>query len=177
MACEEEGRMESICKAAIKLGANDAKLIRAEDVVTGHWVRLKCIYGCDDYGRNLACPPHSPTPDETREILKEYTWALLIKMTPPDLGSYSVYTHELIFKIEREAFLMGYYKAFGFASGYCPYCEECNLKTCAHPEKRRPSMEACGIDVFETARKAGYNMGVYKERDAKPSFFGLLLVV
>lgn len=168
--------LEGLRRAAIKAGADDAKIIRAEDIKVGSWVRLKCRYGCDDYGRTLACPPYSPTPEEMRGILKEYAHALLVKISPPEIEGFSKYCHDLVFEIEREAFLMGHYKAFGLSSGSCPYCEECNLKSCIHPEKMRPSMEGCGIDVFATARNAGFEIGVCKDRKTKPSFYGLVLV-
>ena len=83
---------------------------------------------------------------------------------------------EVVVKLEREVFLSGYYSTFGLGSGPCPYCNECNLKECVHPDLARPSMEACGIDVYATARKTGYNLSVVKNRGETPTHFGLLLV-
>ncbi|MEN3017441.1 MAG: DUF2284 domain-containing protein, partial [Candidatus Methanosuratincola petrocarbonis] len=150
--------------------------INAEEVVIGNWVRMKCQYGCDGYGRTLACPPFAPTPEEFSRILGEYKHAILVRMAPPDLNEFSIFCHDLMLRLEREAFLRGHYKAFALTIDGCPYCEECNLESCIHPEKLRPSMEGCGIDVFATVAKAGYNIGVCKDRDEKPSFYGLLLV-
>ncbi|MEN3016417.1 MAG: DUF2284 domain-containing protein [Candidatus Methanosuratincola petrocarbonis] len=173
---EKDNRLEELCRVAASLGAEDARIINAEEVVIGNWVRMKCQYGCDGYGRNLACPPFSPTPEEFRDVLAEYRHAIVVKMSPPDLKDYSKFCHDLILKLEREAFLRGHYKAMGFAIDGCPYCDECNLEYCNHPEKLRPSMEGCGIDVFATVKKAGFKIGVLKDRDARPSFYGLLLV-
>ncbi|MEM2022595.1 MAG: DUF2284 domain-containing protein [Archaeoglobaceae archaeon] len=40
----------------------------------------------------------------------------------------------------------------------------------------RPSMEAAGIDVFQTARNAGYKVKVLASPDEEVQFFGLLLL-
>ncbi|MEN3037166.1 MAG: DUF2284 domain-containing protein [Candidatus Methanosuratincola petrocarbonis] len=66
---EKDNRLEELCRVAASLGAEDARIINAEEVVIGNWVRMKCQYGCDGYGRNLACPPFSPTPEEFRDVL------------------------------------------------------------------------------------------------------------
>ncbi len=83
----------------------------------------------------------------------------------------------IIGPLEREAFLMGYYKAFGMSSGPCTLCESCNVeKTCRHTEQARPSMEACGIDVYQTARTVGYPIEVVQNRTCDQNYYGLLLL-
>jgi predicted metal-binding protein len=164
--------LEEICKIALELGAAEAKVIKACDVVVKDWVRLKCQYGCDGYGKRLTCPPYSPTPGEMRRILNGYSSAILLRFEPRWEN-----VHKVVAKLEREAFLAGYYSAFGLASGPCPFCKRCNLKNCIHPELARPSMEACGIDVYETARRAGFTIEVAKTRKEKPRYFGLLLAI
>ena len=44
-----------LCQLAIKLGAIDAQVIDADEVVVGNWVRMKCQYGCARYGKKLTC--------------------------------------------------------------------------------------------------------------------------
>lgn len=164
---------------AIKLGAENAVELPAEKVVVKDWVRWKCRFGCGEYGRRLTCPPFSPSPEETRRVLREYGLCLLVRFGPCiEAGYEEVNIHEVMFELERAAFLMGYYPAFALASGPCPYCEECVLKegSCRHPEKARPSMEACGIDVYATSKNAGYDLEVVTSRDQRPVFFGLLLL-
>ena len=86
-------------------------------------------------------------------------------------------SRETLAEIERQVFLKGYYKAFTMASGPCRLCEECNLEEpCLHPRQARPSMEACGIDVFRTARDAGFPIQVVTCREDTPNFYSLLLV-
>jgi hypothetical protein len=37
-------------------------------------------------------------------------------------------------------------------------------------------MEACGIDVFETARRAGYQISILKEKSSEFTYFGMVLL-
>ncbi|MCX7766374.1 MAG: DUF2284 domain-containing protein, partial [Candidatus Sumerlaeia bacterium] len=55
-----------------------AVIIPAKSVVTAEWVRVKCQFGCDAFGKSLTCPPYSPTPEQTHRMLKDYKYALLI---------------------------------------------------------------------------------------------------
>jgi len=72
-----------LTEAARSLGAADAKVIFASDVIVENRVTLKCRAGCIGYGKKLTCPPHVPTPDEFRKILAEYRYALLVKFISP----------------------------------------------------------------------------------------------
>ncbi len=164
--------LEELCEIAVKLGAAEAKVIKTSQVAVRDWVRLKCQYGCDGYGKRLTCPPYSPTPEQMRRILSEYSSAILLRFEPRGEN-----VHRVVAKLEREAFLSGYYSALGLASGPCPFCRKCNLKNCVNPELARPSMEACGIDVYATARGAGFEIDVLRTRRDKPRYFGLLLVL
>jgi predicted metal-binding protein len=92
------------------------------------------------------------------------------------LPPYSLPT-PIVAEIERQVFLKGFYKAFAMASGPCELCEECNLDgDCRYPYEARPSMEACGIDVFQTAREAGFPIEVLTSCEDTPNFYSLLLV-
>jgi len=159
--------------AAKRLGAAEAKLIAPATVVTAPWVRLKCQYGCGGWGQRLTCPPYSPTPEQTRSILDEYTSAVLVHC-PGEEKWRSV--KQIVADLEREVFLAGFYRAFAFGSGPCDLCEECNLKQCEHPSQARPSMEAAGIDVFATARANGFPIEVVKDYGCPQNYYGLVLV-
>lgn len=170
--------LESFCNQAMDMGANQAKIIPAQDVVVKNWVRVKCRYGCGGYGKCLTCPPYSPTPEETRNIIADYNKALLMRFRECEEcgNSRAANIHKVIFDLERECFLSGYHGTFGMASGPCNWCAECNLNECQHPGRARPSMEACGIDVFTTARKAGFEIQVLTSKDQIPTCYGLLLI-
>ncbi len=164
--------MEKYIKQAIKLGARDAKRISADTIITGPWVRLKCQYGCDGYGQCLTCPPYSPSPEQTSRMLKDYQSALLVH------GDNHTDIRHIVTRIERQAFLDGYHKAFAMGSGPCMLCEKCALadKECLHPEEARPSMEACGIDVFQTVRNNGFPIEVVRNRSCTQNYYGVVLI-
>lgn len=163
---------QQLIDCAIDAGAEDGKVINPEsDVFTGKWVRLKCKYGCSGYGKRLTCPPHSPTSEQTREVLDEYERGLLIHF-PSEEDELS----EGMANLEREAFLSGYHKAFALAAGPCNFCSDCNLEQCKHPKKARPSMEACGVNVYKTVRQNGFPISVVKNPDQSQDYYGLLLL-
>jgi predicted metal-binding protein len=159
-------------KRALAAGAEDAKLIPANTIVTGEWVRFKCQYGCGGYGRCLTCPPYSPTPEETAKILSEYEKAVLVRTD----GHTSV--RSIVIELEREAFLDGYYKALAMGAGPCDLCKACPAEEedCPHRDRARPSMEACGIDVFQTARSNGLPIQVVKDYDCPQNYYGIVLL-
>jgi predicted metal-binding protein len=161
----------SFLKKAKGLGAKDAKIISARNIFTAEWVRLKCQFGCERYGRCLTCPPYSPTPEQTRRMLAHYKHALLIH---GDENSASI--KRLVVDLEKEIFMGGYYKAFGIGAGPCYFCAKCNLKLCHHADKARPSLEACGIDVFRTARANGFPIEVLKSESCEADYYGLVLI-
>jgi len=163
--------LDKFCKLAQKFGAEDAKIISTKNIFTAPWVRQKCHFGCSGYGQTLTCPPYSPYPEETRKILDSYRTAILVHC-----NNKSRDVKEIVVKLEREIFLEGYYKAFGLGAGPCYLCKKCNFNECRHPYKARPSMEACGIDVFRTVRKNGFTIEVLKDSSCKGNYFGLVLV-
>lgn len=164
-------RLARYVDLALGAGATEAKLIPAHEVYTAEWVRLRCQYGCGMYGRCLTCPPHSPTPEQTRRVLEEFTTALLIHTD----GEADIC--EIATRIEREAFLDGYYKAFSFHAGPCHFCESCDpSRPCRNPALARPAMEAAGIDVFATAHRAGLPLEVARTRQCPQNYYSLVLI-
>lgn len=163
--------IDDFVRRAVKLGAKHAKAIPTSQVATGEWVRLKCEFGCGAYASSRNCPPYSPTPERTRRVLDEYATAILIH------GDRTTDIRSIVPALEREVFLAGYYKTFGYACGPCHLCEECDFEgPCRHPDESRPAMEACGIDVFATARAAGFPLEVATSRDCEQNYYGLVLV-
>jgi predicted metal-binding protein len=72
---------EFLQKMALEVGAADAKVIPASSVVVEDRVVLKCKVGCNNYGKTLACPPYTPSAEEFRKIVGEYSFALFMKFT------------------------------------------------------------------------------------------------
>jgi predicted metal-binding protein len=68
-----------LVKLALDNGAADAKIIPAAKVVVEDRVVLKCKIGCNNYGKTLACPPYTPSAEEFRKIVSEYSYAMFMK--------------------------------------------------------------------------------------------------
>ena len=157
-------------KKAQDLGAKQAKIILTKSIIVSAWVRLKCQFGCSEYGTSLVCPPYSPEPGQIREVLKDYKFGVLLHFDRQvDIG-------RIVVKLERNIFLDGYYKALGFKAGPCMICNKCNLKSCKFSERVRPSMEACGIDVYATVRAHGFPIEVLRKTNCRGDYYGLVLI-
>lgn len=162
-----------LCEIAKKKsGVKDACIISPPEVETAAWVRLKCQFGCDCFGQCLVCPPFTPTPQQMREVLDAYHRAVLLHCQP------DADVKAIVAELERDIFLLGYFKAFGLGAGPCYFCRTCPVeeKQCRHADRARPSMEACGIDVFSTVKKVGFPIEVVRQRRQCPNYYGLLLV-
>lgn len=163
----------SLLTARLKaLGFGNVRPIDVDSVPVAEWTRLRCRFGCDGHGKPQ-CPPNSPPPEKTREVLKEYSRALLLEGEPP--------TRDFQLKVleaEKAAFTAGFYKALAYWAGPCSLCKQgCpGDGTCRNTRLARPSMEAAGIDVFETARRAGLSLRPLKDEDDYAKYFALLLL-
>jgi len=168
----ETSKYQKYINRALRLGAKEVKLITADTVVTAQWVRAKCQFGCGGYGKSLTCPPNSPTPEETQRMVNAYQHALLIH------GDENTPVNRIVVRLEKRMFLDGYEKAFGMGGGPCSLCEECvdSPGLCRYPEEARPSMEACGIDVFSTVKAHGFPIKVLKDENCEPNYYGLVLI-
>lgn len=172
---------------ALQMGASAVKVVNIDGVKTGAWTRIKCQYGCPNYGSNLCCPPYTPTYEQMQQFLAEYSKGLLVEYTftlsdqdncdfaAADL-SMSNGLLEILLALEKTAFLQNHYRAFALKAGRCCLCEKCNLQKCVQPVKARPSLEACGIDVFALAKDNGFNMRVIEGSIQELKIYGLLLL-
>ncbi len=166
----DEEKLNVLQQFALKTGATRVGVMDTENVVIREQVRLKCrVPLCKSYNRNLMCPPNVMEPDEFKKVLACYGKALLMQkegaVEPGQEQDRAVIfkpaneLHQLVNEVEREAFHTGFRFAAGFIGGSCKLCDECvtvgSGLPCKYPFKARPSMEAMGIDVFETAQNAG----------------------
>ncbi|MBQ3108912.1 MAG: DUF2284 domain-containing protein [Clostridia bacterium] len=152
-------------------GAADAKEIDVSTVVTAAWTFHKCKFGCKAYGKSHCCPPNTPKWNETQEILNCYKRGILFRFTGLENDPVTV----MAAKVAREMFLDGYYKVIPFGSGPCSKCKVCNMETCHFPHDTCPAMEACGIDVFATARNNGFPIVTIRDISEDHNYYGLLL--
>jgi len=175
--------LDAYCQLAIDSGATGARQVQPASVTTAPWVRWKCQFGCTGYNRSYTCPPDSPTPEQTRAMLDSYRRGILVHTQAPhtpDILERRAASRKMLVDLEAKMFLDGYYKAFVLLSGSCALCGgECAKvrgEPCKNGLRVRPSMEACGIDVYRTARNSGFPVNVLQTRTDTRNYFALLLV-
>ncbi len=192
-----------LCQRARDLGASQAIALQASDIVLDERALLKCLVPiCPHYGVDLMCPPSVLPLPQFREILKRYESAILIKLDVPlndppgsdkktekqpekptaeqmkTLRDAKKKLHDIVCQMESLCFGEGYHFAAGLVGGSCSLCKECvGIKSglpCRHPFKARPAMEAMGIEVIATAKKAGLDLSFGQSKSR--SWVGLVLV-
>ncbi len=196
-----EDSLKRLYDKALELGATRASVFSARDVIVDERARLKCLVPrCPNYGKPL-CPPNVMPVDDFRRVLERYEHALLVQvlmgvsgkalrekygegLTLSQMRQSPGYMEEvtagipafnnLVSRIEAEAFKLGYRFAAGFAGGsfLAASLEE---KGQVPPFPARPGMAAMGIDVFETARRAGLPIA-FPAEEIGPYHNGLILV-
>jgi len=174
--------LEKYCVKASEGGATETKQIHPGSVVTAPWVRLKCQTRCRGYGKSYCCPPDSPTPEQTRDLIDAYHRAILFHKEAPhtkDRGKIFQKYFDMITDLEGEMFKDGYYKALVFLAGPCNLCKECaklQAEPCKFRNRARFSMEACGIDVYQTARDNGFFIETLRDKEETQNIYCLMLV-
>lgn len=172
---------------AIRKGATSAKIISIENISVNEWVRQKCEFGCRLYAKRFTCPPYVQPVKQTKKRLKEYNTAMLIQFKELTDRMQWKEIQNIMSELEREAFLNGLYKAFAYTAGSCKLCDVCpaealengsmfDRKKCVNIRTARPSMESAGIDVYQTAKNAGYDLNVVPNEGMCFTSFSLLLL-
>jgi len=157
--------------------------IRAADIVVAQWVRMKCMFGCWEYGQSATCPPEMPTVAECERFIREYADAVLFHFSgrvtnPEDRYEWSMDIDRRLVEVERRVFLAGFPKAFLLSMGSCRFCDDCTAErtTCRVQKLARPTPEALAVDVFSTVRKHGYPIDVLTDYDQEMNRYAFLLV-
>ena len=139
LTLEKRQTLDAIFK---KKGYTDYKWIDPKKIIVTQWVRMKCKFGCTEYGRGGACPPNTPSVAECEQFFSEYSDAAILHFDgtmnkPEDRHKIN---SELV-KLEREVFLAGYERAFLLSMDSCGFCKECtgDRQTCKEPRMARPT--------------------------------------
>ena len=144
----------------------DYRWISPKEIVVSQWVRVKCTFGCSDYGTGT-CPPHTPSVTECERFFSEYQTGLIIRLSIyADKNDYpSDWSKAMTTKLletERKIFISGHQKVFLLNQTCCSICKTCvgNRHDCKDKSHSRPSPESFAVDVYQTARNAGYDLNV-----------------
>jgi predicted metal-binding protein len=175
-----------IRRQAKQFGFHDAYVLPASEIIVAKWVEMKCRYGCANYDTSWCCPPAAPGLEETRLLIGEYELALLLvqarkgdgpRSKPGVNRRHQIQMWKATVALERKLFLMGYYKAFGMPSEACALCKECAYpRPCKFPNEKRPSIEACSIDVFQIAKNLGRSPRVAGNKADEYESYSLILI-
>jgi predicted metal-binding protein len=166
----------------VDAGFPDFRWTDGSKLAVGQWVRMKCIYACDNFGLKANCPPNIPSVEECERFFSEYERVAVIHLQIT--GGEQKYresrktTNEKLIALERDVFLAGYHKTMVLLSGTCSVCSECatTREKCAHPDLGRPTPEALAMDVFATARSVGYPIEVLTDRSQTLNRYAFLFV-
>ncbi|MCX5843248.1 MAG: DUF2284 domain-containing protein [Deltaproteobacteria bacterium] len=194
--------LDAYKEKAMALGATQAAIVKAKDIIVDERVVLKCqIPRCFGYGTCAHCPPHTMKPGELRQLLEGYRWAVFFIVDVPSgiivrdkatikerEAAYQKIFH-IVNDIESMAFYDGHYLSFGLAAGSCRHtfcsaqesCQALEGKRCRISLRSRPSMEAVGIDVYKMVAQSGWDIypigsGAKPEEIPKGTLAGIVIV-
>lgn len=164
-------------------GFGDFRWIDPASIVVAEWVRMKCLFGCGEYGRNASCPPNIPAVPECERFFREYSEAVIFHFAkklakPEDRHSWTREIAGSLLDLERDVFVSGHPKAFMLLLDSCSLCETCTGRrsSCKEPRRARPTPEAMAVDVFSTVRAAGYPIRVLSGYAQEMNRYAILLV-
>ncbi len=174
---------EKIEELVKKHKVKDFKWMDPHKFVVEQWVRMKCLFGCDEYGKTATCPPNVPSIPECEKFFCEYTSALVIHYEksvdrPEDRHAWTKTINSRLLELEREVFISGCRKAFLLFLDSCTFCDGCpgKLEKCKDPKKARPTPEALGVDVYATVRQIGYPIEVLSDYSQTMNRYAFLLI-
>jgi predicted metal-binding protein len=164
-------------------GYTDFRWLDPRRIVVAQWPRLKCVYGCSEYGRTATCPPNVPTVEECARFFQEYRRAVVFHFKkkvarPADRFAWTRRIDLGLLRLEREVFLGGHEKSFLLFLDSCNLCADCpgGRESCRKPRLARPTPEALGVDVYATVRALGYPIEVLSRRDQPMNRYAFLLI-
>jgi predicted metal-binding protein len=169
---KQKADWEKYVALANSLKMTEVRMISPKNIVFDIRAILKCRWGCEySVADNLRCGARDTTYRERVEMIKRYKHILLVHSH--DVRQLSA----AVLKIERSAFLDGYY--FAFAIRCCNLCKNCVVQkgtSCPKPEKIRPCDSSFGIDVYKTTRRLGLPCEVLQNKNDVQNRYGFVLI-
>lgn len=177
-------KKDSIEQLAISCGAKNAGWVDIhKDVVFSAMFRDLCAANsCGQYGMCHMCPPDIGDIHELIRLAQQYDRGLLYQTVGTLEDSFDIEgmleagkQHNACASRIRDE-LAGERGLLHLSSGGCRMCERCTKrdgKPCVYPELALSSLEAYGVDVYNTARNAGLK---YHHGANTVTYFGMVLV-
>jgi len=153
---------------AISMGADNAVYIKPDDIAYDGRTLLKCMFGCDSWGKGCTCPSRDAylKPWEFEPLLRKYKSTLIIHSKSKEIAQ------KASFAVEREAFLDGDMLAFSMSDcALCPECAGFSGETCRNIKMARPAFHSVGIDVYNTVKKLGLPLRSLKDINEEQNWY------
>ena len=157
--------IEKLCTLAHEIGFENAGKLDPATIELKEEVREMCASGkCAMYDKRWSCPPGCGTLDECRELLKGYTYGVLVQSVGELEDNFDIETmmeteatHKERFYAMRRALIDQGVEAMAAGAGCCTVCKECTYPDapCRYPEQKLSSMEALGMLVLEVCKANG----------------------
>jgi len=162
---------------------DDFRWIDPKKIVVSHWVRMKCMFGCVEYGKIACCPPNTPTVDECRSFFNDYGEGVVFHFEkkveqPEERHEWSRGVNKRLLRLEGDVFFAGYPRTFLLFMDSCGLCKECGEERvkCKNKRSARPSPEAMAIDVFSTVKQLDYPIKVLHDYSQTMNRYAILLI-
>ncbi len=164
-------------------GYEDFQWMNPKRIVVAQWARMKCTFGCKNYGKCGTCPPNTPSVPECRAFFGDYKTGVVFHFAhrvdkPGDRFAWTRKVNSKLLELEREVFLSGFYKVFLLFMDSCNLCATCPgvRERCKHPKLSRPTPESMAMDVFATVRRIGYPIEVLHDYSQEMNRYAFLLI-
>jgi len=74
------GELEKYFRMYLEIGAENVKTMSVQDLIFDPRTILKCMYGCDDWGKSWSCPsaPKALMLWEAEKVLRRYRRSILV---------------------------------------------------------------------------------------------------
>ncbi|MDR3305273.1 MAG: DUF2284 domain-containing protein [Clostridiales Family XIII bacterium] len=156
----------------------DLGILTFEDEIRGMCERNTC----GRYGRAWNCPPVCGTVKELEAVCRGYSMGIFLDTIKQLKDSFDWQGMmdggrdlcDVLLEVDGLAKAAGMegYRIFG--AGGCNACKACSYPDtpCRHPDKLFTPIEACGINVMETAKKSGFK---YINGQNTVTYFGMIL--
>jgi predicted metal-binding protein len=164
-------------------GYSDFKWIDPKKIIVSQWVRMKCTFGCNEYGKSCCCPPNVPPVPDCERFFHEYNTAAIFHFVkkveqPEDRHDWSKEVNMKLLKLERAVFLSGFERTFLLFMDSCTICRNCKEKKeeCKNPRMSRPAPEALAVDVFSTVKLYGFPIEVRTDYSQEMNRYAFLMI-
>lgn len=179
----KQEKLEKFFQAYAQECDYDFKWIDPKKIVVSQWVRMKCMFGCNEYGKNSCCPPSVPPVPECERFFHEYSTAVIFHFTkrvdkPEDRHDWTKKVNLKLLNLERDVFLSGYERAFLLFMDSCSICIDCggSREKCKNPKMARPGPESMAVDVYSTVRQYGFPIEVRSNYAQEMNRYAFLMI-